>query len=162
MKGCFKGDADELVEALTEACKKPSTTAPLQERKLVPFFSPSQAANADFAPLQYREGATPSKSAAAKGAENAKARPASAGANKSAKHRREPAATATKSGDGRSLLAARPVDTTPGRRPASTPPAVSSLMYAGPGFTNSPMPETLPLPTSSLLLMEGLRRQLVL
>lgn len=30
MKGCFKGDADELVEALTEACKKPSTTAPLQ------------------------------------------------------------------------------------------------------------------------------------
>lgn len=35
-------------------------------------------------------------------------------------------------------------------------------MYAGPGFTNSPMPETLPLPTSSLLLMEGLRRQLVL
>lgn len=164
-QGRFKGDADHLVDALTAACQRtPTPTTALKERELVPFFSPSQADNAQFATLQ--RGKTPVKDGAVK--------PKTAG--KTGK-RREPAGkqpdapAATASRAPLIAVAARSSNRSPPRKraehaAAATPQATASPLllarYAGPGFTNSPMPEALPLPTASLLMLDGLRRQLVL
>lgn len=145
---------------------------------MVPFFNPSQASNTDFTPLQQRPTSKPAKSGKKDEAAKTKTAAATPSGGKSVKHRREQTVN-KQAGDGVARGSSRSgnrspprkrlestggkaIDVTPGRKDAATPQPVAPLAYAGPGFTNSPLPETLPLPTPSLLLMEGLRRQLVL
>lgn len=176
----FKGDQESHLTELILASqtKKPTDDAVLKERALVPFFD-SPLDSAALQPLSgkagAKKGAAPDKgrkssaqpmtvdSAGAKAPRRKKgAKPAEGGAapdHPNRKHHRDPSY--------RSLPGLAPTASTGGGAAVSgrqSPPrkrqesqfydtaSSAPSRFAGPAFTLSPMPDTLPIPTTSLLL----------
>lgn len=174
----FKGDLDSHVDELIKASSNKSIGATvLHERLLVPYFDttpcPSDA-TPSLEPLQGRapQGKKGNQQPAAKPSKSQKdsaalPRKGGKGGNKGAqqqqqlssrKHHRDP------SQKNLAALATKAVPVVMGRQSpprkrqeqlSNSGPPPDPSKFAGPAFTNSPMPDTLPIPTTSLLMHQA-------
>lgn len=161
----FRGDGDNLVDALIEACQKPTLAAlgPIVERDLVPYFGSCEPAETVCS------SATPPRRASLSKDGQKHATGALLGSNVTPNNkrkgsppnlRREPATSNDKKNVRSNNKATRPSSPV---APECSPMAVftnamaatttpsGSPHYKCPGHFHSPKPEHLPMPTFSIL-----------
>jgi hypothetical protein len=121
----FKGDQEAHIDRLVAACQKHEVgTAEIKERPLVPFFDTSSDPSAFKSLEQFSSMGIKKENASSK-----------------LKH--------SKSTDGKQQQQQQQGKK---KKKAAQHQHRSNSAYAGPAFTISPTPDSLPIPTSSLLL----------